>query len=190
MFEVETAVGETVLFICTANVCRSPMAEVLLRAELSSRCAELNIRSAGFLGEGSPADKKSVWAMEKLGIELTGHASTHVSTAVEQKPDLILVMAREHLRMLTKLHPDVIERAFTLKEFVRLATIEGERNPGEPLTGYIERVAAGRGVSAVTSPGLEEDVADPIGQRRAAFFRCASELKALVEQLSKCICPR
>ncbi len=188
MFGVETNKSETVLFLCTANICRSPMAEVLLRAEISSRCPELVIRSAGFLSGGSPADKKSVWALEKLGLKLTEHVSTHVSSVVEQMPDLILAMAREHLRMLSELDQVTVESAFTLKEFVRLADIEGERHQGEPLADYVRRVAAGRSVSAITSPGREEDTADPIGQRKAVFWRCASELKDLIEKLSKYLC--
>lgn len=190
MFVVETKSIETVLFLCTANICRSPMAEALLKAEISARCPELAIRSAGFLREGSSADKNSVWAMERLGIQLTGHVSTHVSSAVEQMPDLVLVMAREHLRMLSDLDPATLERAFTLKEFVRLAGIEGERHHEEPLSDYVRRVAAGRSAFAITSPRREEDIADPIGRRRAAFWRCASELNDLIEELSRYLCAK
>ena len=190
MSSVETKDAETVLFLCTANICRSPMAEVLLKSEISPNCPELVVRSAGFLSEGSSADKKSVWAMERLGLELTAHVSAHVSSGIEQMPDLILVMAREHLRMLSDLDPATLERAFTLKEFVRLAGIEGDRRQNEPLSDYIRRVAAGRGISAITSPGREEDIADPIGQRKAAFWRCALELKDLIAQLSRYLCPK
>lgn len=186
---MKTKDPESILFLCTANICRSPMAEILLRAALSAGCPELVIRSAGFLSEGSSADKRSVWAMEKLGLQLTAHVSAHVSSAVEPMPDLVLVMAREHLRMLSDVEPSVLKRAFTLKEFVRLAGIEGERHQAEPLSDYVGRVAAGRSVSAITSSGHEEDIADPVGHRKAAFWRCASELKELVSELSGYLCP-
>lgn len=176
---------ESILFVCTANICRSPMAEALFRARVHESVPEVVISSAGFLSDGSLADRKAVWALQQLGLDPRPHRATSVKSALSIDPDLILVMARAHLRSLSRLQPQVIERAFTLKEFVRLTEIEGRRGLDEPLPAYIERVAAGRSVSAVTSPSTDEDVLDPVGRRRVAFARCASELNDLVTALAR-----
>lgn len=180
---------ERILFVCTANICRSPMAEALLRSELEARNPDVEVWSAGFLAEGSAADKKAAWAMSRVGLDVTGHLSTKAATALDRGPDLILVMAREHLRRLAKMNPDVTGRTFTLKEFVLLGDVEGQRTAGEPLKHYLERVAVGRSVSALTSPGTELDVEDPIGRGKRAFTRCALELQGLVKQTADLLYP-
>lgn len=174
--------AERILFVCTANLCRSPMAQAFLRHELKSAEVEVEVLSAGFLTPGQPADKKVVWAMRRLGFDLSGHFSTKASNALDSGPDLVLTMARAHLRTLMKLDPALLSRAFTLKEFVHLAHLEGPRKAGEPLSHYLARLGRSRSVSALTSPGTEMDVPDPIGGPKRSFLKCASELQGLVRE--------
>ena len=165
------------------------MAQALLKAQLEARNPNVEVFSAGFLSQGTAADKKVVWALERLGLDASEHLSQKVGSALERNPDLVLVMAREHLRGLAKLNPGVVAKAFTLKEFVFLATIEGPRRKHEPLSDYLSRVGVSRGVGAMTSPGTELDVEDPIGKRRKAFARCAAELQELVGQTADLLYP-
>lgn len=180
---------EQILFVCTANICRSPMAQAFLSSELERRGRQVDVCSAGLMAGGKPADKKVVWVMGGLGFDVSGHLSTKASGALQRKPDLILVMAREHLRALSELEPGITSRAFTLKEFVQLAWMEGERHDDEPISAYLERLRASRSISAITSPDTEEDVTDPIGRRKRAFARCASELQSLVREVADMLYP-
>lgn len=180
---------EKILFVCTANVCRSPMAEAFLRSELQARSVNVQVQSAGFFKSGSPADKTVLRVMRELGFDVSDHHSAKVLNELSREPDLIIVMARDHLRSLAKLDPRCIDKAFTFKEFVRLAGIEGPRQEGEKVSAYIERVRAGRSASSLSSPGKEEDVEDPIGGRKVSFSRCAAELQRLVRALAEQIYP-
>lgn len=136
------------------------------------------------MSDGKAADRKSIWAMRRLGLDLGGHSSTRVSRALENKPDLILTMSGEHLQLLAELDSGMSERAFTLKAFVELADIEGPRRSREQMADYVSRVSAGRSFSGLTSPNRAKDIGDPIGRRKRAFYKCAMELKDLIHLLS------
>ena len=86
----------TVLMICTGNICRSPMAEVLLQARLASDEARRHwqVGSAGvWTVDGEPASGHAVDEMEKRGIDMRGHRSRNVSLDMMIEADLVLVIA-------------------------------------------------------------------------------------------------
>lgn len=126
--------------------------------------------------------------MKKRGWDLSGHLSSRVTSALEDSPDLILVMARQHLRSLFELDKTLLGCAFTLKEFVRLGEAEGQRLPGEGMSEYLARVRAGRGVPALLF-GSHDDIADPMGRRKRAYKRCAGEIEELTSRLASVLYP-
>jgi protein-tyrosine-phosphatase len=165
------------------------MAAALFRAEVAGRAEGVEVRSAGFLKSGVPADKNAMWALKNFGLDLSDHQSSAVRSAIADNPDLVLVMARTHLRSLSRIDAGILERAFTLKEFVRLADIEGDRYLSEPLAEYLKRVHSGRRSLSMMSPSREDDVEDPIGRGRSSFSSCASELQVLIRQAVKVLYP-
>jgi protein-tyrosine phosphatase len=86
---------ENILVLCIGNICRSPMAEAMLKQALPSK----NIYSAG-LGAliGKPADPFSVELMAEQGIDITAHRAQQISPHLVSQSDLILVMDREQKR--------------------------------------------------------------------------------------------
>lgn len=186
---MEQPAADRILLVCTANICRSPMAEALLRSRLAQRQVAVTVSSAGFLAAGNPADRNVLWAMSRVGLDLSGHSSALAQAAVKENPDLILTMAREHLRSLSRIDAELLHRAFTLKEFVTLGDVEGQRRPNEPMGEYVTRLGRNRGAGSVFAPGSELDVEDPIGRRRTAFARCAEELQDLVARTSDLLYP-
>jgi protein-tyrosine phosphatase len=178
---------EEILFVCTGNLCRSPMAAGFLRSMLGD-CPNVRVNSAGVMGRGKRPTKEAIRVMRKRGIDLACHVSSSVVTSLERTPDLILAMSREHLGILFELDGRMLARTFTLREFVRLAKIEGPRLPGEELACYIDRVRHGRIGSAMVAR-LSDDIVDPIGKRRSAYEGCARELKDLIEALSAHLYP-
>lgn len=173
---------EDILFICTANICRSPIAAELLKSRLGE-LPTARIRSAGFLEGSRPPTKQVIRVTRKRGLDLKGHLSSPVSTSLEISPDLVLVMTGQHLRSLVDFDPRLFSRAFTLKEFVRLAEFEGPRFAGEEISQYVYRVGGRRGPSALV-PGTAEDIFDPVGGRRSDYERCAREIEDLVSSLA------
>lgn len=92
-----------ILVICTGNICRSPVGEALLRAQLP---ADFEVRSAG-LGAlvGSPADPASISWSKTRTIDLDQHRSQQINPDLVYWADLILVMEKLHVEDISSRHP-------------------------------------------------------------------------------------
>src|SRR5512143_3066961 len=113
----------SILVVCTGNVCRSPIAEGLLRHALLGRAgaAAPAVSSAGTAGwEGSAAMPESQLAARELGVDIGAHVARRLTADHVAGADLVVGMAGEHRETVSALGPDVAERTFTLKELVRL----------------------------------------------------------------------
>src|SRR5204863_7115165 len=100
--------------------------------------------SAGLLDDGRPASGPGISVMADRGLDLTGHRSRRMTAEWLIDADLVLGMARGHVREAAALVPDCWPRAFTLKELVRRAGEVGPRLATEPLPGWLAKVHAGR----------------------------------------------
>lgn len=109
-----------VLFVCSGNTCRSPMAEAIFKKLLNNENnSEYTATSAGlFTSEGLPASEHAIKAMLKMGIDLSGHSSQAITQSLMAEADLILTMTKDHLSYLIKLYPEKRDRIFTIGEFV------------------------------------------------------------------------
>lgn len=91
-----------ILFVCTGNTCRSPLAEVLARREVEARgWRHVEVRSGGIrAAAGSPASEGSSRVAAENGLDLSGHASTPVDDALLGWADLVLAMSAGHLAVI------------------------------------------------------------------------------------------
>lgn len=109
-----------VLFVCTANVCRSPMAAALFYARVSQAIPsgkDWLVDSAGTWGRnGLPASENSVLAMRGRGLDISAHRSKVVTSAQLALFDLILVMEPGHKEALRIEFPELAARVFLLSE--------------------------------------------------------------------------
>ena len=88
----------SVLFVCTGNICRSPLAEVLLRHALGDRGVEgIDVSSAGTgAWDGAPASEGAYLVGVESGLDLSSHRARLLTRDLVQDADLILTMARHH----------------------------------------------------------------------------------------------
>src|SRR3954471_764228 len=109
------------------------MAEALLRHRLEQRGVDARVHSAGRWQADAPASANGVAVLADRGLDISNHRSRLMDREMLEPTDLILAMAREHLREAIITVPDVWSRAFTLKELVRRGEMMGPRAPGESL---------------------------------------------------------
>jgi glycine hydroxymethyltransferase len=102
-----------VLFICTGNVCRSPMAEGLLRHLAGD---EVEVASAGLgAGRGQPPSAHAIDVLRGEGIDISDIRSQPVSADLLREADYIFTMTRDHLDMLLLLFPEMASKARLLR---------------------------------------------------------------------------
>jgi protein-tyrosine phosphatase len=184
--ERHTAAGEaTVLVLCTANICRSPMAAALLARRLAALGVTVPVLSAGMLHDGEPPLPEVVSVMAARGLDTAWHRSHAARDADLAAAGLVLGMARENIRHAVVTVPLVWPRAFTLKELVRRGEQIGPRPPGETLAGWLRRAHAGRERAALLGDSPLDDVADPTGGPPQAYAGTAALLDGLVSRLAE-----
>lgn len=174
-----------VLVLCTANVCRSPMAASLLARRLAAIGVAVPVRSAGMISSGEPPCPEVVSVMASYGIEIAAHRSRVASAADLADASLVLAMARDNLRHAVITEPGAWSRAFTLKELIRRGERIGPRPAGEPLSQWLSRAQAGRERASLLGDSAEDDVADPAGGRFRGYADTASLLDRLVTRLAE-----
>jgi protein-tyrosine phosphatase len=159
------------------------MAEALLRHRLSGLGVEAQVASAGLLRPGQPASEHGVEILRARGLDMTAHRSQAMTRDLLSSADLILAMAREHVREAVVLDPALWPRTFTLKELVRRGEAAGSRRADEPLDAWLRRVGQGRRVADLTGSSPLDDVEDPYGGPRSAYERLLVELDNLLDRL-------
>jgi len=141
-----------IIFVCTGNTCRSPMAEAIFKDIITEKGMEeeFEVYSAGvYAFENDPASHQAIEVMKKeFNINLKNHRAKVLDGTDVERADLILTMTRHHRDMIIDIYPEAADKVHVLKEFA----------------------------------GLEEelDVIDPFGQDYDVYKSCAYEIEELL----------
>ena len=149
--------------ICKANLFRSPAARVYLADAFGEAGIEAVVTSAGVLPGGNVVAPEYLQMALEAGIDLSDHVSAQVTPASLEAQDLVLTMTRELLREVVVLAPPIWPRAFTMREFLRRASMVGPRKPTQALEVWLETVQRGRTRGDLLGDLEADDVADPVG---------------------------
>jgi RpiB/LacA/LacB family sugar-phosphate isomerase len=138
---------KTILFVCTGNVCRSPMAEGIFRSAVQGR-GSFRVVSAG-LGamEGQPPSAHAVEAVKELGIDIAGQRSRMLTPELVAQADYIFGMTHSHVDTVMLLYPQAAEKTFLLREF------DDTLDP------------------------FEKDISDPIGGSYEIYLNCRDQIE-------------
>ncbi|MDI6784696.1 MAG: low molecular weight protein arginine phosphatase [bacterium] len=139
---------QLILLVCTGNICRSPIAEGLLKQMLENKnICNVTVQSVGIgAGNGFPASANAVTAMQELGINIASHRSQQITQSLIADSDLILVMEVYHREYILSYVPEAEEKVRLVKEF---------------------------GIHTNSSM----DIQDPIGGSIDAYRYCAEEIR-------------
>jgi protein-tyrosine phosphatase len=172
-----------VLIVCTGNISRSPMTELLLRAAVDPR-AGLSFSSAGVHAlVGQPIDKPAAAVLRERGFDPSAHRARQFEPAMADAADLILTAERYHLETVLHQAPNALRRTFMIKEFARLGP---HLRPGPPQQ-VIAQAAVARGLAPRPKDPAADDVADPHGRsvsvNRATLAELTEAVQAIVAVL-------
>jgi protein-tyrosine phosphatase len=166
-----------ILAVCTGNVCRSPMAELLLRDWADPR-AGLQVSSAGTQAlVGRTVDDGTAAVLRQLGLDPARHRARQLTTALAGDADLILTAERAHRDQVIHDLPNAFKRTFTLAEFARLV----ERARTGEASDAVAAVAAVAAARAGAAPGHDDDLPDPFGWTAARTRPIAERLTGIVQ---------
>jgi glycine hydroxymethyltransferase len=148
---------KTVLFVCTGNICRSPMAEGLFRHATKGR-NDFRVVSAGVGAvDGLPPSEFAVRALRELNIDISKQRSRMLTADLVNQADYIFGMTHSHVDAITLLYPQAAEKTFLLREF------------DETLESY------------------ENDISDPIGGSYEVYLNCRDQIEQGIASMLKFI---
>ncbi|MGA8659367.1 MAG: serine hydroxymethyltransferase [Chthoniobacterales bacterium] len=142
---------KTILFVCTGNICRSPMAEGLFRQMVKDR-PDVKVLSAGVSTyPGQPPSVHAVQTLAELGIDISHNRSKQLSEELVAEASCIIAMTRSHLDSILFLFPEAAEKTFLLREFEGQVT---SLDVADPIGMGIEAYAFTREVIQRALPGV------------------------------------
>lgn len=151
--------SRTILFVCTGNTCRSPMAHAMFEKMCQDNgvAESYDVVSAGFMGDGVPVSPQAVQALEEASVSPVKKTSALLTGELVEKANLILVMAAHHRESIVSQWPEAAGKTQLLMSLL------GEDK--------------------------DKDVSDPVGMPVATYKKCLARmepaLRALMEQEMK-----
>ena len=163
-----------ILAVCTANICRSPLMQILLRAELDP--ARFEVASAGVQGwDRAPMDTMAAMELMRLGHSAAAFRSQRINSYLADSADLILTASRSHRSEVLSANPKALRRTFTLREFAALT----ELVQGDDPRGLVAEAARRRSLAPT-----EIDINDPYRRSPEIHRQTADQIDEAVRTIS------
>jgi protein-tyrosine phosphatase len=184
-----------IVFVCTGNICRSPMAEQMLVQQAAKHKLPIVVSSAGVMAmTGDPMTPQSAEAMTLRGYTPTKHVSQDLTPKILEDADLVLTATLDHRSELARMLPKASKYSFTIDEFARLTSFlmadpefqdEFKKKPKETREQYLKRAMQ----EAVLLRGMVPtsldpiDVIDPYMQSMKVYNQVAAHVDSRLETI-------
>lgn len=176
-----------VLFVCTANECRSPFAAAI--ATRRSEGLPIVFESAGVETWRRGVPTVGLQHAAELGLDLKGHVSAPIHPDFLEDYDLVLGLARTHVREIAAAAPDLASRLFTVRQFAAW-TGDHPRADDEDVTGWLRREASATARQRLLSSNPSDDVDDPIGRPIEEWRTMTGVLVPAIDRIVSGLFPR
>lgn len=144
-----------IMFICTGNICRSAMAEGMMKKLIKENNIDAEVYSCGIYAEtGNDPTYNAQEAASEYGADISNHRATNIRDSKIEEMDIILCATISHKQSVLYLHPELEGKVFTMKEYAKL-----------------------------NKNGQDMDIKDPWGYDEFVYRKCASEIEECLEKI-------
>ena len=142
-----------IMFICTGNICRSAMADGLMKKLVKDTGKDIEVYSCGvFAEDGDRPTYNAIEVMERMDIDLRKHQATNIRNSNIKEMDIILCATQSHKNAVEQLYPELKRKIYTIKEYA----------------GYEKE---------------DWDISDPWGYDIEIYQFCAQQLEKCLEKI-------
>ena len=144
-----------IMFICTGNICRSAMAEGILKKIVKERNLDIEVYSCGIYAEdGDYATYNAIEAAKYYDVDISNHRATNIRNSQIEEMDIILCATNSHKNMVIAMYPNLVTKVYTMKEYAE-----------------------------IDENGKYMDIKDPWGYDMNVYMNCIQEIKYCIENL-------
>ena len=107
-----------IMFVCTGNICRSAMADGMLRKIAIERKLDIEVYSCGIYAEdGDYATYNAIYVARNYNVDISTHRATNIRNSKIEEMDAILCATKSHKEAIINMYPNLKEKIYTMKEY-------------------------------------------------------------------------